>query len=89
MEKVLPFPTQKTSEKTSQKFWKKSGAEDESLQSCQELLEARKDEKLRGLEEELKHMECRYEEIVVWFSMEDCPELTAIQYERNWGKPET
>ncbi|CAK9000889.1 unnamed protein product [Durusdinium trenchii] len=43
---------------------------DESLISCRELLESRR-ENLAGLEDELKLMESNYEEIVVWFSMED------------------
>lgn len=49
-------------------FW---GLEDDSLQSCRQWLETRRDIQLNGLEQELRQMESSYEEIVVWFHMED------------------
>lgn len=45
--------------------------EDDSLQSCRQWLETRRDIQLNGLEQELRQMESSYEEIVVWFHMED------------------
>lgn len=55
---------------------------DDALQSCCELLETRRDV-LTALEEELKQMESSYEEIVVWFHMEDRPKGKEKRFHRR------
>ena len=50
---------------------KLESSDDEALQSCRELLSSRRDVQIKALEEELKQMEASYEEITVWFHMEE------------------
>lgn len=60
-----------TAEQVLTKLNSPASLEDDSLQSCRQSLEKRRDIQLNGLEQELRQMESSYEGIVVWFHIED------------------